>query len=133
MNKVFEKISERLEEYEYNYLIEHDSALSKHCVLTDCDDISDCLLCIMSKAKEIVQEVAEDYNVDWIPCSERLPEEDGFYLTTVVFKGKPTTCRHLFDKNNGEWLDSEYMPFVNDDICAIIAWKPLPEPYKEGD
>lgn len=27
-------------------------------------------------AKGIVQEVAEEYNGGWIPCSERLPEEN---------------------------------------------------------
>ena len=77
--------------------------------------------------------MVEEYNNGWILCSERLPEEDGFYLTTVIFKGKYSTCRHLFDKNNGEWLDSDYIPFVNDDVSAIIAWKPLPEPYKGGE
>lgn len=66
----------------------------------------------------------------WIPCSEKLPEKDGFYLTTVIFKGKSSTCRHLFDKDNKEWLDSDYMPFVNDGISEIIAWQPLLEPYQ---
>lgn len=66
----------------------------------------------------------------WIPCSERLPEKDDFYLTTVIFEGKSSTCRHLFDTYNSEWLDSDYMPFVNDEISEIIAWRPLPEPYQ---
>ena len=75
-------------------------------------------------------DAADKHSNGWIPCSERLPEKDGFYLTTVIFEGKSSTCRHLFDTDNSEWLDSDYMPFVNDEISEIIAWKPLPEPYE---
>ena len=32
---------------------------------------------------KIVNELAEEYNNGWIPCSERLPEEDGYYLITT--------------------------------------------------
>ena len=74
MNKAFEKILERLEKYENNDLIEHDSELCEHCKRIDCGIGMDCSICVMDKAQEIVQEVAREYNNGWIPCSERLPE-----------------------------------------------------------
>ena len=77
----------------------------------------------------------------WIPVSERLPEEEGKYLTTV--KGIISTrCEILTFTNNLYKVDK-------DDFCAkkrpgwyffdyeygyieetdVIAWMPLPEMY----
>lgn len=58
----------------------------------------------------------------WIPCCERLPEEDGLYLITVKRK----------------YVEGEYVSaarFADGVICYqyvgdIVAWMPLPEPYK---
>ena len=80
MNKAFEKILERLEE--------NKSIIPVNRVL---DDI------IKDKPKElgqliaydnsikIVQEVAEEYNGGWIPCSERLPEKEGVSILISCF------------------------------------------------
>ena len=75
----------------------------------------------------------------WIPCSERLPEENGRYLVTypllinkpwisILWYGRPTfpeTDHPCFYASDDEYGDVEY----ND----VIAWAPLPEPYKEGE
>lgn len=76
----------------------------------------------------------------WIPITERCPDKKGYYLTTYR-----------------EWTDGEYLPKYDDTYIRIlryqnavfkmpvncdkkaeddthrevIAWKPLPEPYKE--
>ena len=61
----------------------------------------------------------------WIPCSEKLPSEDerGWYLVTV----------------KGHELFVDVAPF-NDELWKglashqkVIAWQPLPKPYKGGD
>ena len=58
----------------------------------------------------------------WIPCSERLPEESGDYLITVAHhSGELLVEVDQFDNENGSWW--HYM----DDV---IAWMPLPESYK---
>lgn len=57
----------------------------------------------------------------WIPCSERLPEEDGWYLETVICGIVKRTGFGLF--KNGIWKHF-------DDEIKTIAWQPLPEPYK---
>jgi len=56
----------------------------------------------------------------WIPCSERLPEERGFYLTTT--KDKAVYCDY--------WNEDNF-----DRTEMVIAWMPIdtPEPYKEDD
>lgn len=77
----------------------------------------------------------------WIPVSERLPEEEGDYLTTV--KGRISTHHEIlsfaknlykvdkFDfcaKKRPGWyfLDHEYGYIEETDV---IAWMPLPEIY----
>jgi hypothetical protein len=69
----------------------------------------------------------------WIPCSERLPSEDGLYLiqTNYMYHGIPNmdvyywaegwNCMRLL---NG-MVKREY------EIDGIVAWMPLPEPYIE--
>lgn len=66
-------------------------------------------------------ELAEEYNNGWIPCSERLPEDEKYYLVAMVteeiriFKYKPSEKR---------WQD------MTDCIeYGIIAWQPLPNPF----
>ena len=71
-------------------------------------------------------------NNGWIPVSERLPEvpegteDDDCPEFNVTIKGanKATTLKYAPD---GTWFD-DY-----GEVYKVIAWKPLPEPYKEGE
>ena len=62
----------------------------------------------------------------WIPVSESLPEESGDYLVTTKWKGSYSgdvyieTNMAVYRKKTKEW-----------DCVDVIAWMPLPEPYKE--
>ena len=60
---------------------------------------------------------------EWIPVSERLPEKGNqSYLVTVDYgKGIICSCQRFFFNDEIGW---------NDD--CVIAWQPLPEPYKKG-
>ena len=72
----------------------------------------------------------------WIPCSERLPEEAGMYLITEQNYGfkVDAVCKNVlvhssyFSVNEKEFQDTFYIP----DCSNITAWMPLPEPYQEG-
>ena len=56
----------------------------------------------------------------WIPCDERLPEEDGVYIVTT---SKGQVQLHVF---NTKGNSKEYWMRCNK------AWMPLPEPFKEA-
>ena len=82
----------------------------------------------------------------WIPCSERLPEEDGEYLVCyeeeyrkdydfdeVGIAPFEVDCEGFgywqpyYDKTTLGYLDSDWMEI------SVIAWMPLPQPYEESE
>ena len=72
----------------------------------------------------------------WIPVEERLPEWEWRYLVTfrnprrVGLAGYGTCQRDIFGKEVGfGWYDLHEGEYYSRD--AIIAWMPLPEPYRE--
>ena len=70
---------------------------------------------------------------EWIPVSERLPSQTGEYLVTVYFEGCIWTDKFEYTPTlDGGWRDNETNPQVIDWNDSVIAWMPLPEPYK-GD
>ena len=64
----------------------------------------------------------------WIPVSERLPEKQDCYLVTTKWKGSYSgdvyieTNMAVYREKTKEW-----------DCKGVIAWREIPEPYKEGD
>ena len=73
---------------------------------------------------------------EWIPCSERMPD-DGIDVLVWFEYFRYGNYNRLFQTtgisftNNGNWSG-----FVNVGSgwkqLRIIAWMPMPEPYKEG-
>ena len=127
MSKAFEKILERLDAkkqyfqkfYEADGKTEEDEYINKATQLAFDD------------AKQIVQEVAEEYNGGWIPCSEQLPEEYGEYLVwwTDITRGQYYEIVE-YEPDNG-WIGE--IPQAFEGKYSVIAWQPLPEPFKERD
>lgn len=79
-------------------------------------------------ADEYERRDAKDTNVPgkWIPCSERLPEKpvvgEDCYLIQAQYVEQPFVA--YWDGRN--WTDECY------EIAKhVIAWMPLPEPYRE--
>ena len=148
MNEAFEKILERLEEKlkkseeRYHRYLD-DSNL--HCMF-DRSDIEEKRVDTIKEMIEIVHEVAEEYKGGWIPCSERLPEESGYYLVTYhdwsdgnfLPKYDDTYVRRLHYQISDHFVGWNYPKNVDDraeNDChkEVIAWQPLPEPFKERD
>ena len=59
----------------------------------------------------------------WIPVSERLPEES---LNSVIgWDAHRERCVFV------QYIDGYFQIMGSDDSFDIVAWMPLPEPYKE--
>ena len=133
MNEAFEKILDRLEELQEG-LLTTNTEYNRH------------LIDAMMRMRKIVREVAEEYKGGWIACSERLPEESGYYLVTYhdwsdgnfLPKYDDTYVRRLHYQISEHFVGWNYPKNV-DDIAEndchkeVIAWQPLPEPFKERD
>ena len=61
----------------------------------------------------------------WIPCSERLPEESGCYLVTVLDGLNKRTTFVKYQKRQKAWELSGRRAY-----WKVRAWMPLPEPPK---
>ena len=76
--------------------------------------------------------------VEWIPCDERLPSDDGRYLVSfvllnddidvdIVHYGTPLLPMNTNETECGWYTTDNKGDYYIDDI---IAWKPLPTPYR---
>lgn len=122
MNKVFEKIIERLEENQT--IVFHLEGGSQTQVID------------IVNAIEIVKQEAEQFGRDtnvgsngWIPCSERLPKLNKLRMSEdvlVSFKDSNTICVAFYDENNKCWHIHSNCPYFGE----VIAWQPLQQPYQ---
>lgn len=125
---VLEKILEEIE----NHAIEFES-------FGMCDDYVS-----VGWIKEIIRSHMLE-NDDWVPVEERLPEDDDmrFYMCIVENHEEdlPMFCQYDSEYGFGFWhdmYDSVSLGFIdtefrtNDELGyeKVIAWQPLPEPYK---
>ncbi len=123
MQEVFEKISKRLEkEAKWHEKRWNDGtsnyALQEHKAFV--------------KAIEIVSQLAEEYSHrnEWIPCEKELPPQP---KENPIFDNRPVELYLVSD----ELSDYPFRAFWNGKIFTdgfgkvdVIAWQPLPEPYK---
>lgn len=83
-------------------------------------DLKECIAevkhsAIPEQSKEKIINTLQDSR--WIPCSERLPSGLDFVL---------------FTHKDGE-VDTCSIEYFYDYLDKFIAWRPLPEPYKESE
>ena len=129
MNKAFDKILERLQEQAKIY---QESIERQHSI--DYRWIEEEGLQATEEAIDIINQVEDEYNNGWIPCSERLPDDliDVLvwfeYYRFGNYNGLYQTIGISYT-NNGEWSR-----LVNGTSgwkeLRIIAWQPLPQPPK---
>lgn len=153
---VLEKILEEKEIAAIKELIEENEKCFNQCEgaccsvesgICNCDD--GVIVQAIHKMKKYL-ELANDTNVPskngWIPVSEKLPEDDDmrFYMCIVENHEEdlPMFCQYDSEYGFGFWhdiYDSTSLGFVdtvfetNDELGyeKVVAWQPLPEPYKE--
>lgn len=80
----------------------------------------------------------------WIPCSERLPDYEGYDEVLTTVNGRAENVRYINAViTNAEYDDTDKQWYING--CAakwvarngkvmsdvdVLAWMPLPEPYQ---
>jgi len=86
--------------------------------------------------KAVFEKIANASTVDcWIPCSERLPEEDGEYLIWCV-SYDVTTGDKAINTYGISYYDTQFEAWTGVHVGGFLwnevtAWMPLPKPYKE--
>ena len=107
MNKAFEKIIDELKQE--SIIVDDDAG---------------------HRAVEIIHQIAEEYNNGWIACSEKLPEDDSICIVTVEYPNNETVVDYgWFDRKSVCW----FVGMQEFRTSNILAWQPLPEPFKECD
>lgn len=96
----------------------------------------DCLGYIECKAEKIYDRInaLPSAEADWIPVSERLPSEDGDYLVCKSWEYHGMDVLQWVDGwNCYRGYDGKINRESEIDGANILAWMPLPKPYKGGD
>ena len=109
--------------------IEHEVMTNKEIGRKQCEGMARAMNIIRSHMED-----AKDTNVpsNWIPCSERLPNEEEFikaycrnsYAAEFIVMIKGATLPTTLYFKNGSWTD------MKGNYYNVVAWQPLPEPYK---
>ena len=110
-------------------------ALSQPIVCKDYCIDDDNIYCSPKVAERVVEAPSADR---WIPCSERLPEPnrhdalnvDVYYLAQTEF-GDMIVASYNESHEGTKWWEQMYSYRIFDD--EIVAWMPLPEPWKGGE
>lgn len=82
---------------------------------------------ICELALDLCEEMQMLPEIKWIPCSERLPSEIGYYIGCWKHVNGGMEVEELCFVANGNWEGRNCYT-----RRGVIAWQPLPEPYKEN-
>ena len=118
-----DKLKERLREKIYSFIKKRGVGIND---LFDyergrVDEIENCILMISDAPTVDVP--------TWIPCSERLPNNDEEVIVSV----EDDRADNTFKYTTTAWRYGDVWVSDNERICGIIAWMPLPKPYEETD
>ena len=131
MKEFVEKLNEKLYENVKSNSCPSDSCLEHS--NKDCDKCNFKKIMI-SDVIEIVNQLAEEYNNGWIPCSERLPETNESVLCWAKSTARGGDVCFVGSYHKGFWfLQSSANTHSFPGQYKIVAWQQLPEPYQKGE
>ena len=95
-----------------------------------------------SASKKIIEKVINNLPSAqrWIPCSERMPEVNGRYLVTRGLNACGAMWNRVYLINYSDlmglktekiWWNGNVGKSDFEHIDDVLAWMPLPEPYRE--
>ena len=86
------------------------------------------------EALRMAIEALQEQERNWIPVTERLPEDGYGVLVTVNGKHNNITFEDALEiaeyDNIEGWIIEGYLDWLDPNVTA---WMPLPEPYKESE
>ncbi len=94
-----------------------------------CDECDFHFAVIECEEKE--QDVEEETR--WIPCNERLPEDESYILVSFENCTMPDIARYEENDEGGTFYPGDDEKSYSSYGLFVNAWMPLPEPYKEGE
>lgn len=118
MKEFINKLIDRLEE-------EHEKCINRYGVVGGNLPASEVKQCM-----EIINQLAEEYNNGWIPCSQQMPPQP---KENPVFQNQPLELYLVTERDadyprrvfwNGEFFTDGW------EKADVIAWQPLPKPYQ---
>ena len=135
--KIVNELAEEYKKKKLSRMATTDYIVDKEYCWQKCSAIEMCNECARLKNGTVdyfenYDSLVDEYNNGWIPCSERLPSVG---VTVLCYWKKydrydNTTSYYysLMHRNeNCQWLSD--LGMCNGEV---IAWQPLPQPYKEG-
>lgn len=112
--------------------------MTKEKVIDILEGIKDGTACLMpnmpadgEKAIDIAIKAVEQSEPRWIPVTER-PPKIGEYVLCMVrqrYYGQLHVCRYV---DEDEYISHPYFDWRHNGFPDVVAWMPLPEPYKEA-
>lgn len=66
----------------------------------------------------------------WIPCSERMPEDESYILVSFENYTMPDIARYEENDEGGTFYPGDDEETYAHYGLVVNAWMPLPEPYK---
>lgn len=83
------------------------------------------------KIMDYIENMDDEKENGWIPVSEILPEESDYYMTCIYNEiSNKYYCRsEWFSINNNYYGELVWIDLKSYE--KVVAWRPLPEPYKE--
>lgn len=119
---LIERLEEQKSDWNDDYNVPINDAIKIVNQLAEESNLTPCYLGSPCEYQNEDAKMPKEYwNNGWIPCSERLPEEDKY----VLCQGNISIFIALVDSFDGEWRDDGHYRRIN-----VKAWQPLPAPYQ---
>lgn len=110
--------------------------MTKEDILHHFQDINfrynDCMM--YDDLSRMLDELIAESKDEWIPVSERLPEEENKRYWICTDCGYQCECRWTNVNPIWTYLTTDWHWNIMDvpQYSKVVAWMPLPEPYKKG-
>lgn len=70
---------------------------------------------------------------EWIPCSERMPEDESYILVSFENYTMPDIARYEENDEGGTFYPGDDEETYAHYGLVVNAWMPLPTPYEKGE